>query len=164
MGLYSYSILLPKEARVAKAQIHDVNASYKDLGQVLAAIKGKTVAQATQVLDLCISKKKAVPFKKFAKHLGHRSELGGHRGKYPVKEARIALQLLNNAVANADAKGLDKNALVVYGAASHKQNVFMRNRRYWAGGIVIGYGRQAFASKYVTCWAELVLVEKVQKQ
>ncbi len=164
MGLYSYSIIVPKEARIAKAQVHDVDASYKDLGQVLGAIKGKTVAQATQLLDLCISRKKAIPFRKFAKHLGHRSELGGRKGKYPIKEARIALQLLDNAVANANAKGLDKSALVIYGASAHKQNVFMRYRRYWASGIVLGYGKQAFASKYVTCWAELVLLEKTTPQ
>ncbi len=160
MGLYKYSIEIPDEKKAARAQVHDVNASYKDLSQVLGAIKGKSVKEAGQILENCISMKKAIPFKKFAKHLGHRSELGGKKGKYPKKEAKIALQLLKNAVANGDSKGLEKESLYVYGAAAYKQNVFMRHKKYWASGIVIGYGKNAFASKYVTCWAELTLLER----
>lgn len=160
MGLYKYSLKVADEKKTARAQVHDVNASYKDLTQVLAAIRHKNVAQATQVLEDAISKLKAIPYTRHATRLGHRSELGGHKGRYPIKEAKIALALLKNGVANAEGKGLDKGALVVKGASAYKQNQFMRHRKYWASGVIIGYGRQSYASKYVTCWAEITLVEK----
>ena len=160
MGLYAYSVKVGEEKKAARAQVHDVNASYKDLSQVLGAIRHKPVKTAIEILDQAITKKKAIPYKKFATHLGHRSELGGQRGRYPIKEAKIALQLLKNGIANAEGKGLDKEKLVIAGVVAHKQNSLMRARKYWASGIIIGYGRQSYASKYETCWAELTLVEK----
>ncbi len=160
MGLYQYSFKVQEEKKAARAQVHDVNASYKDLTQVMAAIRKKPVKKALAILDAAIARKTAIPYKRFAKHLGHRSELKGKKGRYPVKEAKIALQLLKNALANADSKGLDKERLFVASSAAYKQNVLMRYRRYWAGGTVIGYGRQSYASKYTTCWAELTLMEK----
>ncbi|MFH1247483.1 MAG: 50S ribosomal protein L22, partial [Candidatus Micrarchaeota archaeon] len=154
MGLYSYSIKAPAadEKKIARAQVHDVNASHKDLSQVLGAIKYKPITLALQILEDAISMKKAIPYRKFATRLGHRSELGGKKGRYPKKEAKVARELLKNAIANAEAKGLDREKLVVAGGVSHKQNLFMRHRKYWASGIIIGYGRQSLASKYVTCW------------
>lgn len=164
MGLYKYAFKVQDEKRVGRAQVHDVNASHKDLSQVLGAIKHKTIAQALKILGEAISKTKAIPYKKFAKRLGHRGELGGKKGRYPIKEAKIALELLKNAIANAEAKGMDKSNLVVTNAAAWKQNVFMRYRKYWASGIIIGYGRQAYASRYVTCRAEITLIESKPKE
>ncbi len=160
MGLYNYSLKVADEKHAGRAQVHDVNASHKDLSQVLGAIKHKSIAQAMKILDEAISQTKAIPYKKFGTRLGHRSELGGKKGRYPVKEAKIAVELLKNAVANAEAKGLSKENLVVSGGVAHKQNLFMRQRKYWASGIIIGYGRQSYASKYVTCWAEIAVTEK----
>lgn len=160
MGLFKYSIKVADEKKAARAQVHDVNASHKDLSQVLGAIKYKTIAQAMKILQEAITKTKAIPYKKFATRLGHRSELGGKKGRYPIKEAKVALDLLKNAVANAESKGLDKEKLIIAGECAHKQNLFMRARKYWASGIIIGYGRQSYASKYVTCWAEIALIER----
>ena len=164
MGLYRYSHKVADEKQVARAQVHDVNASHKDLSQVLGAIRNKTVKAAEVILDEAISMKKAIPYKKFATALGHRGELGGKRGRYPVKEAKVALGLLKNAVANAESKGLDRDSLYIKAASAYKQNKMMRYRKYWASGIIIGYGRQSFASKYVTCWAEITLAEKRGKE
>lgn len=164
MGLYNYSSKASDEKKVARAQIHDVNASYKDMSQVMTAIRGKPYAEALQIVEGVISKKKAIKYKKFAKHLGHRSELGGARGRYPAKEAKIVLALLKNAKANADSKGLEDEALRVASCAAYKQDMFMRYRKYFAGGAIIGYGRQSFASKYVTCRGELTLDEGAKKR
>ena len=161
MGLYKYSHKTADEKQVARAQLHDLNASYKDLSQVLAAITKKTIKQAEEILQDAIAKKMPIHYRKFAKNLGHRSELGGKKGRYPVKEAKFALQLLKNAIANANSKGLNRDNLYVAAVAAHKQNQLMRYRKYWASGIIIGYGKQSFASKYVTCWAEITLAEKL---
>lgn len=159
--VYKYSIELDAEEakKSAFAQFHDVDASYKDLSQVLRAIKGKPVKKAEKILEEVISKKKAIPFTKFNKGMGHRSELGGRKGKYPIKEARLALALLKNAEANALQKGLSEDKLFIRHAASYKQNTFKRYRKYWVGGNTIGYGKRAIWSNYVTCRAELVLSE-----
>ncbi len=163
MGLYKYSHKEADEKQLARAQMHDVNASYKDFTQVLAAIKNKNIADATQILTETISMKKAIPYVRFAKGIGHRSELGGKKGRYPKKEAKLTLALLQNAVANAENKGLDKNSLYIKAASAHKQNALMRYRKYWASGVILGYGKQSVASKYVTCWVEITLAEKHTK-
>ncbi len=164
MSVFRYSLELSKdkEKLTAKAQIHDVNASYKDLSQVLKAIKHKTVADARVILEQAISLTRAIPFTHFHKGMGHRSELGGRKGKYPKKECRHALQLLENAVANAAHKGLDETRLYVSHAAAFKGNVFPRYRKFWAGSVTLGYGKRAVWGNYVTCRAELYVEESKQ--
>jgi len=162
MSLFKYSIAEEEGEKWGKAQLHDLNCSYKDLSQVFSAIKGKSVSEAEKILNDAISLKKAVPYGKFAGKLGHRSELGGRKGRYPKKECGIALDLIENAKANAVQKGLDESALFVKHCAAFKQNVLRRYRRTFAGPRTLGYGKQALWSNYVTCRAELVLAEKKQ--
>ncbi len=107
MGLYSYSHKVVDEKQVARAQVHDVNASYKDMSQIFGAIKHKDIKSAMQILEDAIAMKKAIPYRKFATNLGHRGELGGKKGRYPKKECKIVVDLLKNAVANAENKGLN---------------------------------------------------------
>jgi len=94
MGLYKYSMAEDEGVKTAKAQQHDMNCSYKDLSQVFAAIRGKRIADARKVLDETISMKKAIRYHKFATKIGHRSELGGKKGRYPKKECKIAWHCL----------------------------------------------------------------------
>ena len=164
MPLFKYSVAEEKDEKWGKAQLHDVNCSYKDLSQVLGAIRGKSVKEAEKILNEAIALKKAIPFRKFNTGMGHRSELGGQKGKYPKKECRFALELLENARANAIARGLDEARLFVKHAASFKQNVLKRYRRTFAGSRTLGYGKQALWSNYVTCRAELVLAEKPEDE
>lgn len=164
MGLFKYSVIEKEGEKAAKAQQHDVNCSYKDLSQVFAAIKGLSVVQAEKILNEAVEMKKAIRYHRFAKHIGHRSELGGKKGRYPKKECKIALSLLENAKANAVHKGMDESALFVKHAASYKQNVLKRYRNYFASSRTLGYGKQSIWSNYVTCWAEVVLGEKEVKE
>ncbi|MBI5228583.1 50S ribosomal protein L22 [Candidatus Micrarchaeota archaeon] len=158
MGLYKYSMDFPKE-KCARAQCIDLNASYKDLANVCSAIKGKAVGEARAILEDAIKGKKAIPYKKFSKGVGHRSELGGKKGRYPKKECRLMLELLKSAESNAEYKGLDKGKLVVKHVAAFKQNVYPRYRRFWAGGNILGYGKSAVRSDFVTARVEIALVE-----
>ncbi len=159
MGLYKFSFKVKDEREVARAQAYDMDASYKDLSNVLAAIKGKTVGKAEAVLNDCIKMKKAIPYRKFNKHLGHRGELGGRKGRYPRKEAKIALTLLKSAEGNANFKGLDASVLIVRQAAAYKQNVMRRYRQHFGSSITLGYGKQAIWANYETCRAEIVLAK-----
>lgn len=157
MSLYKFSFKVPDEREVARSQAYDLDASYKDLANVLAAIKGRTISEAKQILEDCISMKKAIHYRKFATRLGHRSELGGRRGRYPKKEARITMTLLKSAEANANFKGLEVPALIVRQAAAYKQNRMRRYRQHFGSSITLGYGKQSLFADYQTCRVEIVL-------
>ena len=156
MGLYDYSFKTD-EREVARAQAHDLDASYKELSQVLRALKGHSIPESKRILEDCIARKKPIEFRQYNTGMGHRSELGGKKGRFPVKEAKIAMKLLKNAEANANYKGLSVDELVVRQVASYKQNVIKRYRHTWASSAVLGYGKQAIWANLVTCRAELVL-------
>ncbi|MEM0475299.1 MAG: 50S ribosomal protein L22 [Candidatus Norongarragalinales archaeon] len=162
MSIYRYSVKLKQEEakKTASAQFHDADASYKDLTQVCATIRGKKIDEAFRILDEAIALRRAIPYRKFAKGVGHRSELGGRKGRYPRKECKLVKELLRNAVANASHKGLDEKRLVVRHAAAFKQNSFPRYRRFWASPATVGYGRRPVWSNYETARAEIILEER----
>lgn len=143
----------------ARAQLHDVDASYKDFTQVARAIKGKKVSDAKKILGKAIALEKAIPFHQHAKGSGHRSELGGKRGRYPKKEAKFCLEMLENALANARSLGLNEEKLFVAHVAAFKGNTFKRHRKFWANSATLGYGKRAIWADYVTCRAEIILEE-----
>jgi large subunit ribosomal protein L22 len=159
MGLYKYS----QKADVAKtgrAQGYDLDVSYKDLCNVCAALRHRNVAKARKILNDAIELKVPIIFKKFNTGVGHRSQIGGRKGRFPKKECKAALLILNNAVANATKKGLDESLLCVQTACAYKQNVLPRYRRKWVGGAALGYGKQAIRSDYVTARMELTVQER----
>jgi len=150
MPEYGYSMQLPKggEAKFARAQLYDVDASFKDLGQVCGNIKGLFADDAAELLERVGRREFPVWFRKHNKKMGHRSEIGGKKGRYPVKCAKIVLQVLRNAIANANAKGLLGELEVVH-AAANKQDIYPR---------VAPRGRWR-RSNYVTSRIEIVLRE-----
>ncbi len=166
MSIYKYSFKLSGDAakKSALAQFHDVDASYKDLTQVLGAIKGKRVAEANKILDDAIALRKAIPYRKFNKGMGHRASLGGQKGRYPKKECTLVKALLRNAVANATHKGLDEKRLFVKQAAAFKQNSFPRYRKFWASSVTLGYGKRAVWANYETARAEISVEERAFKE
>ena len=123
MPEYGYSY---KEsgAKFAKAQVHDVDASFKDLCAVCDAIRRKDTEEALELLEKVAGGDWPILYRTHNKHLGHRHELGGKKGRYPQKSAKIVLKLLKNAIANAEFKGVD--GLVVKHAAANKHSIFPR--------------------------------------
>jgi ribosomal protein uL22 len=162
MALYEYS--LKPAAIVGKAQAYDLDCSYKDLTQVMRAIRDQPLSKAYRILEQAIQKTHAIPYVKFAKGCGHRSELGGKKGRYPKKECRFALKLLHNAAANALAQGLAEESLYVRHAAAYKQSVFRRYRQFWVSGTVLGYGKNATWANYETAHMEIIVSGKVDEK
>ncbi|MFA6330122.1 MAG: 50S ribosomal protein L22 [Candidatus Micrarchaeia archaeon] len=160
MGLYKYSVKVDDKAKVGQAQGYDLDISYKDLCNVCAALRHRNVAKARTILNEAIELKIPILFKKFNTGVGHRSQLGGRKGRFPKKECKAALAVLNNAVANATKKGLDEKLLFVKNACAYKQNVLPRYRRTWVGGAALGYGKQAIRSDYVTARMEITVEER----
>lgn len=143
-----YSYQVKEGTRVARAQTHDIDASFKDLGQVCRSVNGKVVSEAVQLLENAKLGKVPIRFRKFNKKCGHRKELGGKRGRYPKKSARIVLEVLRSAMANARYRGLGEK-LVVRHASANKQNIYPR---------MASKGR-AMRSNYETARVEIVLEE-----
>ncbi len=67
---------------------------------------GTLAEPALTRLALVSKGKTAVYFARHNKRLGHRHELGGKKGRYPEKAAKIARKVLENALANAVAIGI----------------------------------------------------------
>ena len=161
MGLYKYSVKTAE--KVGKAQAHDLDASYKDLTQICRAIKGLPVDKAYAKLAAAIEGTHAILYTKFNKGAGHRSELGGKKGRYPKKECKMVYATLKNAAANAVHQGLDESSLKVTHAAAYKQNTFRRYRTFWVGSTTLGYGKHAMWADYVTAWMEIAVSGKASE-
>lgn len=138
------------EGEVAKARLYNVDASYKDLCAICDNIRGMDSVVALGYLEKVIKKEIPVEYRKWNKKLGHRRELGGKKGRYPVKAAKYVLQVLKNAVANGHNKGL--SGMQIVHASANKQAIYPRLQ---------SKGRQ-MRSDYITSHIEIVLkpVEK----
>jgi ribosomal protein L22 len=104
MSAYAYQ---DKEARrTARARITGVNASYKDLCEVCSNVRRKDTEFALEFLGRAAEGKQAILMAQHGKRRGHRRELGGRRGGFPKKSAKIVLGVLEGANANAIKLGL----------------------------------------------------------
>jgi len=107
------------EENTAKAQLYNIDASWKELSAVCSEIKGMDAEVATVFLEKVKEMELPVRFRKHSKKMGHRRELGGAKGRYPQKAARFILQVLKNAVANASSKGI-LNPVVIHASATYQ--------------------------------------------
>ena len=111
------------------------------------------LAKAKAYLRDVMEKRKAVPFRRYKKKLGHRGGLGNaFAGRYPVKAAQRILRVVEGAEANAENKGLDVDRLRIFHAAAYPG---MKIKRYTPRA----HGRAS--PKYeTTTHVEIVLEEK----
>jgi ribosomal protein uL22 len=109
---YGYQAKKGAAARIAKARVTGVNASYKDLAEVCRSVRRKPTGDAIEFLQLAAEKKRAIRFARHNPGKGHRKELGGKAGGWPVKSAKIVLTVLQNALANANRLGLGTTRVV----------------------------------------------------
>ncbi|VVB73168.1 50S ribosomal protein L22 [uncultured archaeon] len=136
-----------REEETAKAQQYNIDASYKDLCAVCSNLRGLTADEGVQYLEAVLGGF-PVLYKRWNKHLGHRKELGGRKGRYPVKSAKYVLLVLKNAIANASGKGLD--SLTIVHVQANKQAIYPRTQ---------SKGKQ-FRANYETARVEVVLAGK----
>jgi len=116
MRYYSYQTK-KSEKEIARAMLKDIDASAKDLGAVCANIKGWKAEKALVFLEEAAKGNKAIFYPQHSKKKGHRKELGGRKGGYPVKSCSLVKQVLENAMANAREKNLE-NPRVLHAAAN----------------------------------------------
>ena len=122
MPKWGYSIISEEldPEKTAKASGREIRVSHKSAREVCHTIKGMTLTNAKTYLKAVVEKKKAVPFKRYKKKLGHRHGLEkAFAGRYPVKTAQQILRVIEGAEANAENKGLDVDRLRILHAAAY---------------------------------------------
>ncbi|KAI5810249.1 ribosomal protein L22/L17 [Peziza echinospora] len=125
----------------AKARGAFLRVSFKNTREVAQAINGMKLPRAIAYLVAVKEHKEAVPMRRYAGGTGRTAQgkqFGVTRARWPVKSATFLLDLLKNAEANADLKGLEVGNLVV----SHiqvNQAPKQRRRTYRAHGRINPY-------------------------
>jgi large subunit ribosomal protein L22 len=105
----------------AKAMLRERHMSHKHSKAIAREIKGKTAAEAETYLQAVIDGDRSVPFKSHNAGVGHRSDIDGwDAGRYPEKASEAFLDLITNAVNNADNQGFDGEEMVIDHVAAHK--------------------------------------------
>jgi ribosomal protein L22 len=137
--------------RTARARITGANASYKDLCEVCSNVRTKDTEFALEFLGKAAEGKQAILMAQHGKRRGHRRELGGKRGGFPKKSAKIVLGVLEGANANAIKLGLGPTRIAHIMA--NKQHTYPR---------MSPKGRR-IVHNYETAIVEIVL-EEFQKQ
>jgi len=111
MPNFGYSITGLDKDKTAVASGRDIKVSPKSTREVANTIKGMTIEHAKRFLESVIFMRQPVPFKRYNKKMAHRHGLSSRfnwaAGRFPEKSARIVYEVLSNAEANAEYKGLD---------------------------------------------------------
>ncbi len=121
----------------------DLNASFKDLSAVCDAIRYRSVRSAIAMLDTFVEGSMPVLYSKHNKYMGSRHELGGRKGRYPIKCARIVKGVLANAMANAESKGEDPDSMYVVHASANKTMILPRTASKGALWLGHSMGRRS---------------------
>ena len=120
-----YSIKVEGD-KYAKAFGENLPISLKDSVNICREIKGMKLDDAKQYLEDVIKKKRAVKYFRYLDSVSHRKGIGP--GRYPVKEAKYILKVLENAEANAEDKELDIDNTYIMHIAAHKGEILKTNK------------------------------------
>ena len=121
MTRFQYSTLGLDPDKTVKASLREEDISFKHTREIANHIKGMLVDRAKEYLEDVVAMKRSVPFKRYNKNVGHRSDLKGwDSGRYPVKAAESVLNLLESLEKNATNKGLEVDRLLVIHAAAQR--------------------------------------------
>jgi large subunit ribosomal protein L22 len=119
MGI-SYSVDADPDT-TAKAMLRERQMSHKHSKALAREIKGKAAGEAVDYLQAVQAGEQSVPFRQHNSGVGHRSDIEGwDAGRYPEKAADAFLDLLENAVGNADEQGFQGEEMEIMHVAAHK--------------------------------------------
>ena len=120
MAKFKYACQNFDSTRHVRASLREKQISHKHAREIAVAIKGLSLEKARDYLQNVISMKSAVPFRRYNKQVGHKSDPGVMSGRYPQKSATEFLKLLDNLESNAEYKGMDLDRLKIINATVHK--------------------------------------------
>jgi len=124
---WEYSVTDLDVDKTAKASGRDLRISPKAAREICRAIRDLRLDDAKRVLQDAIDKKRPIPYRRHRKEVPHQHGLQGwSSGKFPVKAAGQVLEVLENAEANAEFKGLDLERLRIIHAAAQQARKLKR--------------------------------------
>mmetsp|Transcript_27638 Transcript_27638/g.45713 ORF Transcript_27638/g.45713 Transcript_27638/m.45713 type:complete len:191 (+) Transcript_27638:177-749(+) len=141
-----YSVEPEVPEKTSKARGSHLRVHFKHCREIAHYTKGMKVATAMKHLDEVLQYKAVIPFVKFTGGIGRKGmakqcNAPGDKGRWPVKATAVYKDLLTNAVANAETKGLDKEQLVISHAQVNRAPPG-RRRTYRAHGRIGKYASQ----------------------
>ena len=119
MGI-SYSVDADPDT-TAKAMLRERHISNKHSKAIAREIKGMTAGEAVDFLEGVVDGDNVVPFRQHNSGVGHRKGIDGwDAGRFPEKASEAFLDLLHNAIGNADNQGFDGESMEIMHVAAHK--------------------------------------------
>lgn len=103
-------------SKSAKAQVSDLRVHFKNTFETANVINGMPLRKAQQLYRQVLAKTRCIPFKRYNGKTGRTAqakEWGQTKGRWPRKSVIAMMSLLKNAEANAHAKGLDANKMII---------------------------------------------------
>ena len=154
-----YSVEPEVPEKTAKSRGSHLRVHFKHCREIAHYTKGMKVNTAIKHLDDVLAFKAVIPFVKFTGGIGRKAQAKqckapGNIGRWPVKAAAVYRDLLRNAVANAETKGLDAENLVIDHAQCNRAPPG-RRRTYRAHGRIGKYASQP-------AHIEIILKEKAE--
>ncbi len=140
---------MENEEHIAKVVGRDLGISTKQAIQIAKFIRNRKLETAKNMLKEVIDKKRAVPFTRFNRDMGHKAKIGP--GRYPIKASKEILRLLLSVENNAQVKGLGTGDLYITRIIPQKGAIEHRHGRR--------YGRTMKRTHM-----EIIVEEKIEKK
>ena len=122
MPQFGYAFQSYDKTKHVRASIREKDISHKHAREIAVAIKGKSIEKARELLENVISRREAIPYRRYNNEVAHRSNIrdGFFAGRFPKKAASEFLRILDNLESNAEYKGMDLDRLRIVSAAVHQ--------------------------------------------
>jgi len=152
-----YSVEPEVPEKTSKSCGSHLRVHFKHMREIAHHVKGMEVNKALRTLDDVLAFKAVIPFVKFTGGIGAKAQAKqakapGNRGRWPVKATAVYRDLVKNAVANAEKKGLDPDTLMIEHTQINRAPPG-RRRTYRAHGRIGKYASQP-------AHAQIILKEK----
>lgn len=141
-----YSVEPDAGVQTSKSRGSHLRVHFKHCREITHHIKGMKVKKAMKFMDDVLAFKAVVPFVKFTGGIGRKAQCKqsvapAHNGRWPVKATAVVKDLLSNAIANGETKGLDPECLYICHAQCNRAPAG-RRRTYRAHGRIGKYASQ----------------------
>jgi large subunit ribosomal protein L17e len=141
-----YSVEPEVPEKTSKSRGSHLRVHFKHCREIAHHTKGMTVSKALRFLDDVLAFKSVVPFVKYTGGCGRKAQakqfkVPGSKGRWPVKATAVYRDLVRNAAANAETKGLDADNCIIEHAQCNRAPPG-RRRTYRAHGRIGKYASQ----------------------
>jgi large subunit ribosomal protein L17e len=157
--MVQYSVEPDVPEKTSKARGSHLRVHFKHCREIAHYTKGMKANIAIKRLEDVLAFKGVIPFVKYTGGIGRKAmakqvKSPGNIGRWPVKAAAVYKDLLENAISNAETKGLDTELLVIDHAQVNRAPPG-RRRTYRAHGRIGKYASQP-------AHIEIILKEKAE--